>query len=286
MSYDKMTRTTMGGVRVNRFDSEQPGISEWRELVRTAYDNTWWSRLSDDSNHYGIIERIGRPLRVKLLYDSHLWKWVLESLGAGKASHIAELLPGWSHTIAAALESLGFSGELLQFDLEFPQSNSTPFAYERIWIKENILHGSKLLSEAQFILGNHILDDLLVCQANPTDNERQFYYSSPGHSRVIWQRLAEDRRLTEWINATADCLANIVNALAPGQTLVLRDYPSTTVTVQGDEVRWRTEREVHKVVFTRLASLDGVTAIRPALTRAPAPPGCCFPGSFLIVTRI
>jgi len=193
-------------------------MHEWQKLVRTAYDESLWAELANNREHYAIVEGVGRPLRIKLLYDSYLWRWVLAPLGVHKAFRVTELLPGWSHTIAVALASLDFSGELLQFDLELPRSNTTSFPYKRTWVQENILTALTAHKETQFILGNHILDDLLICQANTTPEERKLYYASPENSRTTWRRLAEDPNKNEWISVTVACITNIAAQLSSDQT--------------------------------------------------------------------
>ncbi len=266
-------------------EQEPLDISKWRELLETAYDESWWSRLSDDDNHYRIVERIGQPLRVKLLYDSYLWKWLLAQSHINSAEQVVELLPGWSHTIAVALESLGFSGKLLQVDLELPHANRTLFPFERVWVKQSIFDLQEELSQASLIIGHHILDDILICQANATDDQRKTYYSSPTLSQSTWGQLAQHPSLSTWIEATASCIANIASRLTEGQTLVLREYPSTTATRQGDNVRWSIELAVQNSVFERLATMEQVSVTIPDLSQAPVPAGCRFPSSVIIVTR-
>ncbi len=260
-------------------------IGVWKHLVTTAYDPGHWSQLAGDDNHRRIVERIGRPLRVKLLYDSYLWKWLLAGGGVAMAHRVVELLPGWSHTIAVALESLDFKGTLAQVDLKRPESSRTPFPFLRVWCRQDLLSIQCGFDDASLILGNHIADDLLICLALTTEARRQEYYSSPVYSRATWQALAIDPRLDDFIEQTVSVFESISRGLRHGQVMVLREYPSTTATQQGDAVRWALERRVQEAVFRRLGEVEDLFMQVPNLSGAPVPPGSRFPGSFALVGR-
>ena len=117
-----------------------------------------------------------KPLDCKLLYDSYVWRHVIEQVKPAKMSSVLELLPGSSLTIPFALEYCGFNGQLTRID----RVNRTPilsvWRFSTSFMSQDVLQSDIRGSEFQLILGNHIIDDLILRLELKSDDEYQLAY--------------------------------------------------------------------------------------------------------------
>jgi hypothetical protein len=221
----------------------------------------------------------------RLLHASWYLKALLRDVvNLNRHARVLELLPGRTATLSLALESLGFQGTYDRLDLspELSEHRSLSFGGSVIAMDAlEILHNRY---EYDVIIGNHIIDDLIL----------HLYCKEVGSPGAAGESSASS---DAWaaicgggVGRFADRLSTFFTALLdgmrPGGVIVLRHYPSTF------ELRTSATRRIRLLegIFSWLANdlaarCRPCRVWRPRLDRVPGPKGEKYPYSVLVLGK-
>jgi hypothetical protein len=276
-----------------------------RELdrLRAANDALWresyWNEHCDDHRHFEICMRLkswfpredipyiaddDEP-RFRLLYASHFWKHLLDDLKLPPLrGSVLELLPGRTMTIAIALESLGFRGTFDRLDLSECIPDVSSYSFTGQVIRADLFDCTEALARYDVIIGNHIIDDLLMhlhagCAAR---NRRSTDGRALSHS--LWDEISGSPDFDANIELVGALLDRLISRMRPGCTMIQRHYPSTFELKTSAVDRIDLLQGVFKQFCARLLeNREAVfTALHP-LRHLPVPEGEMYPESVLVI---
>jgi hypothetical protein len=262
-------------------------LAEIYEVRKTSFGPEFWERYIADECHYSLVVRVKSPLDFRLLYDSWLWRLVLDGLAKPTLqSTIIELLPGSSLTIPVALESVGYRGKLQQMNDELPVTIPDWFHFRHAWLGGKLVDLVSQPAEAGVILGNHIVDDLLFDIYCVGREDKGPCYSDVALCKAIWASLGESRALSSLQEAVTGLFMRLVQSMSYPSMLILRHYPSTFALSSKDLVRANAEMGAFRAMARTLRALRREVYYLD-LSRLNVPAGSLYPASFLIVeTRL
>jgi hypothetical protein len=225
------------------------------------------------------------PLNAKKVYNSLGWRVILNSSARTKGSKIVELLPGLSTTVQLALWAAGVNGkiwllecqpQLLALRSRTPSSDTTTQ-----WITD-IHQVADNFASFNLILGNHILDDLLLHTWSP----RKYHdcYGNPKKTGGLWRDLGESRLRQRTVDEVASCIGRIADSAAGGSRLILNEYPSSFSILHNIPRVNEIHRDACAAVLSRLSQCDGSVATFE-LESLPVPLICKLPGSFIVFRK-
>jgi hypothetical protein len=223
----------------------------------------------------------------RLLYASWYWKALLQYVvKLNRHARVLELLPGRTATLSLALESLGFQGTYDRIDLspEMPEHRSLSFRGSIITMDAlDILHNRY---EYDVIIGNHILDDLILHLYGKEVGSSGAASREGSASSDVWTAIADGGSVGRFADRLSTFFTALLDGMRPGGALVLRHYPSTF------ELRTSATRRIRLLegIFSWLAKDLAVRCFpsrvcRPSLDLVPGPRGEKYPYSVLVLGK-
>jgi hypothetical protein len=175
------------------------------------------------------------PIRLDYYqYCVETWQEILARVDFSSIHTILDLCPGWAPKIELALLSTTFKGTVYAVDLNREHLSIfhkliDPFiksfavkTLERDILKINTM---KENYRADLIIGNHVLDDILImgyCESENVPYAEML--TNPAINNNTWEYLARKTHLTQKI--TSKLTSFIDCTLSDGGTLLLSQYPS------------------------------------------------------------
>ena len=157
------------------------------------------------------------------------WQRIFEMLLLKDTAVITDLLPGDDPKVELALASSGFSGTLKAVDrsnealsrlADYVGKVGAKYRFEAV--NADILTDN--LPQSDYIVGNHIIDDLLsysFCQRESLDPSKMRV--DPHFSRQVWDAICDSRQGHDLVRTAIE---NIVKSLKNGGVLILSSYVS------------------------------------------------------------
>ena len=253
---------------------------------KTSFSPEFWMDHIRDESHYEIVARAKSTFDCRLLYDSWLWRAPLEEAVRCYGQRVVlELLPGSSLTIPVALESIKYSGELWQVNDELPTAIPRCFHFRHRWLDTRI--GDLLCKplQANIIVGNHIVDDLLFDSYCGEPGSRKRHYYDALLCKAAWASLARSRRLRPIQDAVTSLFTQMIECMAYSSMLILRHYPSTFALMSDDLYRSNIEMETYYEIAKALSGCALCDAYFLDVSGVNAPAGSLYPASFLIADK-
>jgi hypothetical protein len=177
-------------------------------------------------------------------YMGQVWYSILSFANFTKESSVVDIAPGSSIKLGAALAKADYQGHLYVIDSSTEALEALKKKYVPLlpraqihWLcgplREQVTH---LPRHPDYVLGNHILDDMLLSAADaPQEQENNFAWASAYEHKPAtryqknWERiLTEPASLSRGKKDVEDDIATIVKSLAP-RCLILNQYPSSTL---------------------------------------------------------
>lgn len=256
---------------------ERMGTAEIAMHLRVIGDEL----AAQQADHWLCHTTISPPtIDVKLVYDSLVWRRFFSQLNNDEPAHVLELLPGQSLTVPLAILSAGLSCSLVRLDRR-PSVCRDPLNFHvgRIehWCSD--LYDSEV-SWARFssVVGNHILDDLLVAS---WDWRR--YTSSFGsvvYARKLWRDFFRTQERSNVAQHIVERLTKLALTLPPGATLVLREYPASFAIFYEIEEQIAAHEQVFWMLAGALRRLPGTVFVED-LSSLPVASISKIPGTML-----
>ena len=283
----------------------ETNLHHWRRVNRACWSIKYWEKAIHDDQHYGVWQTIDRQYRnnqislrrglrdYKMLYDSFLWKTILLKMGYSDYTKcILELLPGKSATIPVALCSLGFRGVLDRIDLE-PEV-LLPYKYLEYnvnWVRQNIFSDLQLNAPYDFIVGNHVIDDLIfycLARSQRHDGYQMLLdrnYIDPDKSTIIWQKCADSGEMQRIIHLICSIFLLILRSMHSGATLMLREYPAAFALQHGNLTHINAHLYAFHELSTNIAKVYNGNIRHLDLETISVPKGSRYPHSVLVITK-
>lgn len=177
-------------------------------------------------------------------FIGHVWQSVLAATGFNLDASIIDIAPGSAAKIGLGLAELGFRGELFVVDASAEALEALRPKYEALLPNANIhwLYGTlkdqaeKLPANPGYLLGNHILDDMILAGAaqKETFAWAAAYTNDPSAAfRRSWQILLDDPALLSTAKQAARSeVLGAIDKLCP-QHVILSQYPSSALYSNG-----------------------------------------------------
>ena len=175
------------------------------------------------------------------VFVGQVWQAVLAPLDLPPDATVIEIAPGSSAKIGHALAALGFVGTLHVVEASAPALDILLAQYRRL-LPAATLHAhacplsacrALLPQGAQAVLGNHIIDDMLLAAASASGATFDWAVRYSNHvTQDTHSASAELARKPQVIGAVSRELSDTIAALAPRQC-VLSQYPSATLQDNG-----------------------------------------------------
>jgi len=212
-----------------------------------------------EAGHWARKSGICSPgVDVKLIYSSFVWRHIVRKVVDCPRAQVLELLPGKSRAVPLGLVSAGMSCDLVRCDrnievIQDPQNlarvNTTRWAVD--------LYSPDMdWGNYDLVVGNHIIDDLLVASWNDTTYVDGF--GDPASTEKLWHDFRHSADYLNEIQRLTARLCNLVMTLKSGARLLLREYPSSFALVN----RIADQITAHGEAFGMLKSgLDGLPGL-------------------------
>ena len=175
-------------------------------------------------------------------FIGQVWHNVLSPLALTADATIIEIAPGSSAKIGYALAAFGFAGNLHIVEASVPALDIVADHYRRLIPKATLhLHAAplseclpKLPRAADALIGNHIIDDMLLnastAEANTFNWATQYSNAISPETRSAFAQLEQHH--TQAVAHVSGEIANTIATLAP-RHIVLSQYPSSTLQDNG-----------------------------------------------------
>ncbi len=148
------------------------------------------------------------PIPIRLDYylsNAETWNAIFQTLSIQNTSIIYDLCPGWSPKIELALIKTAYAGSVYLIDSNakalrlhktFLKSFNTVFTSH--YVPHDILSKMPLyIPKATYIIGNHILDDLLLQTYCPNAPSIDQLFVQPKLLSPIWKNIIKNTSLIE-----------------------------------------------------------------------------------------
>ncbi len=160
-----------------------------------------------------------------------IWRNVLEGTGIAELSRVADLCPGDDPKVEWALDDAGFRGNLLAVDASKARLEQLREAMGEVsfgFTPAPSLLESASLDGCHSLVGNHIVDDLLVsAYAGKEGRSYDSVYSrsreDPDYSRKVWREISSDSAVREYV---VRLLTDTILSLPESSGVVFSHYPS------------------------------------------------------------
>jgi len=224
-------------------DTEIDGIALDR---RTSFTPEYWNAAIGDERHFKLVLDAKQPPDYRLLYDSWLWRNVIKHIKPlSPETAVLELLPGNSLTIPIALESLSFKGTLVRLNDETPVSLPATIGFSEYWQAGQITDLLTAPLPYDFILANHVIDDLLFNLYFPSPEQREVIYSDSRACKSAWNSMSQSSCITQLQKQAIEMLLALASHMRSLSVLILRHYPSTFALRSHDMARITLEMETY-----------------------------------------
>ena len=283
MTSNTLKRCFVGGVHMPLSERDRGSILQSR---MTSFNREYWGKHIADRAHCRLVMEAKSPPDYRLLYDSWLWRYVLEASNRWKRDAlILELLPGTSLTIPVALQSAQYQGTLYRLNDEPAVPLPEVLQFADRWIRGELtdLASGPLLYD--FVIGNHVIDDLLFNLYCRDPEERKALYVDAERCRHTWESMARLGYLLVYRIQLAEVFAGLVRNMKNPSTLILRHYPSTFALVSDDLIRINAEMEAYFTIARTLTRIEQSDCFFLDVSSVNVPPGSKYPESFLVLQK-
>lgn len=181
-------------------------------------------------------------------YIGHIWYNLLAFANFGKDSTVVEVAPGNSAKLALALAKFGYRGHLYVVDASAEVIKAVAPKYTQLlpqaqihWLCATLKEQVETLPcRPDYFLGNHILDDMLLGEAEKMEAQNSVadwaatYTHSPSNAvQETWRGLLnEPALLSRHQQTVAAEMTAVIEKLSPACVL-LSQYPSSTLADHG-----------------------------------------------------
>jgi hypothetical protein len=277
-------------------------VHQWKAKGALCWNELFWNK-SLDKKHYqlwaAIVEApeyklwsaIGARRDCKLLYDSYLWRMVIAAeLKEGHIGAVIELCHGKSLTIPLALSGMGISGVLDRLDCALEVPLPPVFSLRQRWIRSDISMALSSFNNYDLIVGNHIIDDMLLINYLPDVKVEDALFDDPRFtdpllSSKIWDELVNEEILSIHAMEVRSTIISVVQQIKRGAVLILRQYPSTFSLLSEDVNQINAQLTVFYALAMDLADIADVDVFFSDIANIPVPDGCKYPRSFLVARK-
>jgi hypothetical protein len=253
---------------------------------RTSFTADYWTARIGDERHFNLVLDAKQPPDYRLLYDSWLWRHVINQIRPlSNGSEVLELLPGTSLTIPVALESAGFKGKLVRFNDEMPVPLPTCVEFSHRWHAGQITDLLTAPLSYDLVLGNHVIDDLLFSFYWASPEKRRGIYSDPDLCKEAWNLMSKSDSISQLQKQVINTFLELVRRMPPPSFLVLRQYPSTFALKSHDTTRINIEMDTYFSLAEAALHSGIAAAYFSDLSETDLPPGSKYPNSVLIMRK-
>ena len=256
--------------------------------VGSDHFNRWKQLVASPS--YQLWSPYAATLDWKMLYDSYLWRRVIEEHYAISSlpANVLEICPGRSFTIPVALASTKSSPTLVRLDL-LPEVAVPPGVLSSVtWLRRDILSMPNDFDASELVVGNHVLDDLLLSLHSAESRIGRDVFSDsrftlPEASQDVWMEIKESSELKQYIDHLYRMLLHLLQRGTAKSTLILREYPSTFALLHRDVAQVNVHRNAFSLIAERFKTTANTRVGFPDIATVNVPSGCKFPHSFMVV---
>jgi hypothetical protein len=266
-------------------------LDDIEELTRereSAFNPHYWTTAVCDQKHFTLVSNVKQPIDYRLLYDSWLWRRVIDSVrpaGMEANAEILELLPGTSLTVPVALQSVDFKGTLVRMNEDRPVPLSPAFTFHHYWHEGQLAELLAAPLSYDLIVGNHIVDDLLFAIYYPDLIQRAKIYPQRDLCKAAWESMAGSASIPEIQTQIVTAFLAIVRRMPLTSRLVLRHYPSTFALRSRDLARINLEMDTFLMIAKAAHRSDGTASCFLDLGKLDVPAGSQYPNSLLVLSR-
>ncbi len=206
--------------------------------------------LSMSNDLYGIDIKQSMPESFRtdhIIWDkyiSSIWLSIFKFCNIQKNDSIIEIGPGNSIKIGYALSQLNFCGTLYIIDALPEVIDTLKPKYEEllpnakiIWLDKPVIEAIKTLPKhIDYILANHVLDDMLIYAAKHSDAltwSKSYTHIPSNDLQESWQEISKDiNELKQAQSMVSKEIINLINQINP-TSIILNQYPSATLNDHG-----------------------------------------------------
>lgn len=211
-------------------------------------------------------------------FVGQVWQAVLAPLALPAAASIIEVAPGSSPKIGHALAAIGFCGNLHIVEASTPALDIVAAHYRRLLPHATLHMHAAALSDclhdlprhADALLGNHIIDDMLLnastTASNTFDWATQYSDVIAPETRSAFAQLQDQH--TQAVAQVSRDMTNAIATLSP-RHVVLSQYPSSTLHDNGLGALNDCASAVLAQLKAQLAASHPMNDCGPALAQLP-----------------
>lgn len=214
---------------------ERKGIFRDLGIIVQKIEKGEYKKGFISANKFDIVSRTEALFREMefLMQLGHDWKNILKALPLKKNSKIVDLCPGYTPKIELGLYYLNFCGKIHILDKDVNSIKNLDRFISlfnpkfKIIKKQENLFGPKKTSY-DLVLGNHIVDDLVVYYfTNKSGIKLQDYYAQEEIAIEVWKNILAQK--TTNLVEVSEKIANIFeNITKPKGIICLSQYKSYT----------------------------------------------------------
>jgi hypothetical protein len=212
---------------------EKRGIERDLEIILQRLEKGEYKKGFISANKFDF------PTRTQALFSElellmllgHDWSRILKVLPIKPSSKIADLCPGFTPKIELGLYYNKFKGKIFIIDKDKASINSLERfvslfdpAFKTVKVHKDLFH--KAVGKYDFVLGNHIIDDLVIYYfAKKAGITLDRFYSEEKTAENLWRNILtnKDKNLLEISKRLADIIGNTVKT---GGFLCIAQYKS------------------------------------------------------------
>ncbi len=284
---------------------------QWREGLSLSCDNlnywiaqnevlwheSYWRSHVDNDQHVQVCETFGGAWcrsrlpyipdsarsELKFIYETHFWATLLAALSLPNRGTVLELLPGLTFNVPVALQSLHFGGTLHRLDLT-PQVKAASYSFLWEWLNEDAFTLVEHALNYDFIISNHIIDDLMMYLHYSEGYCDRPEYFDPAAARKGWRYLSTVDHVHGYSLRLCNWFETLVGHMSANTTLILREFPSTFELRTRDVDRVRYLESVFRQITQRLRG-SSISSAFIEIASPIVPVGHRFPNSVFVVRK-
>lgn len=212
---------------------EKTGVFRDLETITQKFERGEYKKGFINANKFDIGTRTEGLFREMefLLQLGHDWERILRVLPLSNFSKVVDLCPGYTPKIELGLYFRQYSGKVYVLDIDLKSMGSLARfiklfdpKFEVIKKKENLF--GKTASLYDLVLGNHVIDDLVVYYfTKKLGVKLKDFYASEDVAVGVWKNILADRthNAEDVSGRIADIFVKITNV---GGTVCLTQYES------------------------------------------------------------
>lgn len=175
-----------------------------------------------------------------------IWYELLREMQMPRDRIIIEIGPGFKSKIGKAVAEYGFRGDYYIIepngnaldrgvdDYRKMMPNAKVYGHQCNF--QEIIIGKDIVQQPTYVLGNHVLDDIVLSKGLPSEEARQFFAMNSGIERVkktkeLWERI-EVNELLNTVAMTVQEIEQFLERIQPDHT-ILSHYEGRTLQQQG-----------------------------------------------------